>query len=121
MPYAAGLATAAAAAWFFAFPHGGVPAGAAPPGPLPAPGPARGPVSSALPASTAPSPAVARDGDGFPSAPGRLRAGEGVLEFRDADRGVIRKFLLPEGVDPGKLELVDDRRVIRVEDEQGVR
>jgi anti-sigma factor RsiW len=83
VPYAAGLATAAAAAWFLVLPRGG--------GPVPRDrDPAPPPV------------AVER------TAASPLKPGEQKLLFRDAGGKVIREFLLPEGVDPGMVQLVGD-------------
>lgn len=120
VPYAAGLATASAFLWVFVLPHG-----------FPVPVPL---VGSPSPAPASPS--VVREGSDlvtpapaslFSGAAGStvaggpsLRPGERPLEFRDADRGVLRTFLLPPGVDPGKVLLVDTPPRI-LPDDEGVR
>ena len=43
-----------------------------------------------------------------------LKPGESPLEFRVADEGIVRKFLLPEGVDPQNILLIDVERPIPV-------
>jgi anti-sigma factor RsiW len=107
IPYAAGLATAAAAAWAILLPGG--PAAPAPgPGPAPAPGAAldTGPALATV-AGPGPGPAAA---EAAPAALSGRPAPHGpalrTLEFRDADAKTIRKFLLPPGVDPSQVQLV---------------
>jgi len=89
VPYAAGLATAAAAMAFFVLPRDG----ATPPAGPAVPVPAESPVARRAP---------------------DLKPGERPLEFRVADEGVVRRFLLPEGVDPQNLLLIDVERPIPV-------
>lgn len=120
VPYAAGLATAAALVLAFLVPAG--------PGPV-VPGPGTGPATDGALAdiaadraadTPAPRAAFAGGGGSRASAADALRAGERPLEFRDPDRGVLRKFLLPPGVDPGKVMLVDTPPRI-LPDDEGVR
>ncbi len=119
VPYAAGIATAAAHAWVFVLPHGG-------PLPSPAPGPAPGasPDPVARGAGDLDTPASASRFSGTPGSPvaggPSLRPGERPLEFRDADQGVWRRLRLPPGVDPGKVLLVDAPERI-LPDDDGVR
>lgn len=120
VPYAAGLATAAAFVWVFVVPHGAA---------LPVPAD-RGGISSPSPETFAredadlvsPAPVSLFSGAfGSPvAAGGAPRTGGHPLEFRDADRGVLRRFLLPPGVDPGKVLLVDTPPRI-LPDDEGVR
>ena len=112
LPYAAGLATAAAG--MLAAVRLGADASAD--APLPeSPGPALSGFSAGTAAPTEPPaalasyaerPAATRDADPQPS----TRPGEQALIFRDADRGVLRKFYLPAGVEPDRVVLVDAER-----------
>ena len=103
VPYAAGLATAAAFLWVFVVPHGG---------PLPAPLSPK-PADPETPALDTPASASTFHGSPVSSespvadAPTASRGGERPLQFRDVDQGVWRTFRLPPGVDPGKVLLVD--------------
>lgn len=120
LPYAAGLATAAAG--MLAAVRLGADASAdAPASTEPAigsPGPAISGFTAgtaAPPAASAPSasfvsfdgrPAVSRDAESAQS----TKPGERALIFRDADSGVLRKFFLPDGVEPDRILLIDRER-----------
>jgi anti-sigma factor RsiW len=89
VPYAAGLATAAAAVGIFVVPRG-------------APAPAA-PSASPVPAPTAvPDPVAVNSST--PSTPA-LRPGERALVFRDVDNGVVRKYFVPGDVNLVNLEV----------------
>jgi len=115
IPYAAGIATAAAVL-SFVFP--GPPAG----DPDPAIGPVAPPAAVADPGGAAPRTAAGTllASDGVSEADGRpaLRPGERRLQFRDFDNGVLRTLHLPSGLDPSKVVLVDHLEVVP---EEGVR
>jgi len=110
VPYAAGLATAAAAMFLF------VRAGAdGPATPVPV-GDGAGPVSRD---GAAPRAALASFEDRVPAARDpepvtALKPGERALLFRDADRGVLRKFFLPAGVDPDQVLLLEPEHTLVV-------
>lgn len=93
LPFAAGLATAAAALLVFVVPR----FAAAPAGPLPGGGPA--------PVAPAPASPVVAVENPRPA----LRRGESPLRFDlpDFRNGVVRTIRLPGDVDPGKVMLVD--------------
>jgi putative zinc finger protein len=108
VPYAAGLATAASAGWFFVH---------AAPGAATLPAPAAGAPrdGGAAPAG----PVALNDAAPAAPAPASLRAGERMLEFREPN-GVLRKVRLPRDVDPGMITLVDaPGRVLQ--DDEGVK
>jgi hypothetical protein len=120
VPYVAGLATAAAA--MFAVVRFGVDA-PAPAGDPPAT--LRGPAGTPPLAGSigAPAPAAAADLVSFGGGAADARAvevapsprpGEKTLIFRDASNGVLRKFFLPDGVDPGRVLLMEQEREVIV-------
>lgn len=115
-PWAAGLATAAAFAWIVVVPRfAGTPG--APAAPLvvePAADPDSG-LDTPAPVARFSEPV----GGPVADRPAR-RSGEHPLEFRDADNGLLVRFRLPPGVDPGKVQLVDTRPRI-LPDDEGVR
>ena len=108
VPYAAGVATAAGLAFAFLVPHQSAGPGLVRPAPVPAPGPGADPVHArtidALPAAS-PAADVTDMAESEPRV--ALRPGERPLEFRDVDAGVLRTFVLPPGIDPAKVMLVD--------------
>jgi hypothetical protein len=110
VPYAAGLATAAAAAWVLFLPHGALPASSAPGPRLP------------LPSESAPAPVPSPGGAAGTGAAARasLRAGERKLEFSDVDHFVMRRVWLPGNMDPEKVILVDTPPRL-LPDDRGVR
>jgi hypothetical protein len=125
VPYAAGLATAAAAAWAFLLPASTLPvprrSGEAPvaaPDAVRLAGPGPGSGSGVVPVSAE---GITADARPEPRAPGShatdLRRGEQRLEFNDSFRGVRRNFRIPGDVDPGKVMLID--RVLP--DDEGVK
>jgi hypothetical protein len=116
LPYAAGLATAAAG--MLAAVRLGADASADAPRPE-SPVPAISGLSSGGAAPTggfAPASALA-DSEGRPPAARDAETaqspqpGERALIFRDADRGVLRKFFLPAGLEPDRVMLIDAERV----------
>ena len=116
VPYAAGLATAAAAMALFLVPNDGAglsPRPAVPAGVTPtSSGETLGDLSDPDPSGRVL--LVSTDGDAAPDAPATStprRAGR-PLTFRVADQGALRSFLLPEGVDPKSIDLIDDERPI---------
>lgn len=121
VPYAAGLATAAAAAWVFllpvASPHPDRPGAGVPGSPgfdVPRAGGDMGVRPVALndsPVRGTAGPELNRTG---------LRPGERKLEFRDFSNGVLRNFRLPGDVDTGKIMLIETPRRI-VPDDEGVK
>lgn len=122
VPYAAGLATAAAAAWAFLLPASTLPvprrSGETPvaaPDAVRAPSPGTGPGTGVVPASAEGITADARS----ESQVVELRKGEQRLEFRDSSRGVRRNFRIPGDVDPSKVVYEVPGRIIL--DDEGVK
>ncbi len=115
LPFAAGLGTAAAALLFLSS------GGKAPATPLQGPS-----GDSPLVAREGAVPAAAREG----AVPGvvettalrtPLKPGERALLFDDPARGVVRWITLPPGVDPGRVTVEDEPRVVPVSTGMGVR